>query len=464
MATIKITSPYNNQLLKELPLVGKAEIDQALNRAQTVYKDHNQWLPKHQRVTILERCAQLMSERIEELTQLAASEGGKPYIDSKVEVERAINGVKLAIEHLGSFEGKEIAMGHTASSANRMAYTMKEPIGVVAAISAFNHPLNLAVHQTVPALAVGCPVIIKPAPTTPLSCINFVEILYEAGLPEAWCQVVVCDIPQAEYLVTSPKIDYLTFIGSAQVGWYLNSKVAPGTRVGLEHGGVAPVIVEKDADLEELIPALAKGGFYHAGQVCVSVQRIFVHESILDMVSHRLADVASNLIVGDPLDPKTEVGPIITPDALDRIEAWVDEAIATGAKCLTGGKRLSDSLYQATVLLNPPKDAKVSTQEVFGPVVCIYGYKNLDDAIASANSLDVSFQAAVFTKNIDTALYCVKRLNGTAVIVNDHTAFRVDWMPFGGAKASGLGLGGIPYSMEEMSNNKLMVLKSSAIL
>jgi len=218
-------------------------------------------------------------------------------------------------------------MGHTASSANRIAYTLKEPIGVVASISAFNHPLNLAVHQIIPALAVGCSVVIKPATQTPMSAIRMIEILKEAGLPNGWAQAVVCDRKAGELLATSPKVNALSFIGSGAVGWYLNSKVAPGTRVALEHGGVAPVIVEADADIDDLIPAIGKGGFYHAGQVCVSVQRIFVHESICDEVASKLSDYASKLIVGDQLDPKTEVGPLINHNETNRIEQWVNEAV-----------------------------------------------------------------------------------------------------------------------------------------
>ena len=463
MDTIKVISPFNGKLLDEIPVSSKADIDLALKQARASFENQDTWLPKYKRIEILEKTVEIMKSRKEELTRIAAAEGGKPYMDSKVEVERAINGVKLAIEHLGVFEGKEIAMGHTASSSNRMAYTMKEPIGVVAAISAFNHPLNLAVHQTVPAIAVGSPVIIKPSETTPMSAIHFVEILYEAGLPKAWCQVIVCHRAEAEYLATHSQIDYLTFIGSGTVGWYLNSKVSPGTRVGLEHGGVAPVIVEADADIEALIPALAKGGFYHAGQVCVSVQRVYVHESICDTVASKLAQAAEAMVVGDPLDPKTEVGPLISHHEVQRVESWVNEAKEGGAQVLCGGKRISESCFAPTVLLNPPLDAKVSTLEVFGPVVCVYPYNDIEDAFTQANSLEFSFQAAVFTKHIDTALLAVKRLNGTAVMVNDHTAFRVDWMPFGGAKASGLGLGGIPYSMEEMSKEKLMVIKSSVL-
>jgi acyl-CoA reductase-like NAD-dependent aldehyde dehydrogenase len=463
METITVTSPYDGHHLQDLTLMNKQDVDTALDLAREVYEDQSKWLPKYERVAILERTVEIMSSRIEELTKIAASEGGKPYIDSKVEVERAINGVKLAIEHMGVFEGKEIAMGHTKSSANRMAYTMKEPIGVVAAISAFNHPLNLCVHQTVPAIAVGSPVIIKPSLLTPMSTLTFVDILYEAGLPKAWCQVLIGEIPESEYLATHEKIDYLTFIGSAPVGWYLNSKVSPGTRVGLEHGGVAPVIVEADADIEDLIPALAKGAFYHAGQVCVSVQRIYVHENIVEEVTKRLSAAAQKMVVGDPLDPKTEIGPIISHSEVDRIDTWVKEAVAGGATLVCGGEKVGESCYAATILLNPPKDAKVSTKEVFGPVACIYSYADVEEAFDAANSLEVSFQASVFTKNIDMALHAVRRLNGTSVMVNDHTAFRVDWMPFGGAKASGLGLGGIPYSMEEMSKDKLMVIKSNVL-
>ena len=463
MKTIEIRNPFNNTLIEKVTLQSETEVQAALDLAYNAYLDQKNWLLKYEIIKILEKTMEIMSSRIEELTIIAANEGGKPYIDSKVEVARAINGIKVAIEHMGSFEGKEVAMGHTPSSANRMAYTMKEPIGVVLSISAFNHPLNLAIHQVVPAIAVGSPVIIRPSASTPLSTINFINILYEAGLPKQFAQVVVCDRVAAENMVKSPKISFLSFIGSGAVGWHLNSVVAPGTRVALEHGGVAPVIVEKDADIEELIPALLKGGFYHAGQVCVSVQRVFVHQSIIGEVTQQMVDGAKKLIVGDQLDPKTEVGPIISHKENERIALWVDEAIQEGAELLCGGEKLSDSCYKPTILLNPSQNSKVSKEEVFGPVVCLYSYDDIEDAFTLANSLEVSFQAAVFTKNIDTALAAVKRLNATTVMVNDHTAFRVDWMPFGGAKASGLGMGGIPHSMQEMSKEKLMVIKSASI-
>ncbi len=461
--TIEVTSPFDGKVVGEVPFTSVEGVQEAIDKAYERFLDVDNWLPKYKRIEILENLMKIMSSQVEELTILCASEGGKPYIDSKVEIQRAINGVKIAIEQIGLQEGQEIAMGHTVSSANRMAYTMKEPIGVVAAISAFNHPFNLAVHQVIPALAVGCPVIIRPATQTPMSAVKLVELLKEAGLPDGWAQAVVCDRAGGELLVTSPKTSFFTFIGSGPVGWYLNSKSSPGTRAALEHGGVAPVIVEKDADIDAMIPDLGKGGFYHAGQVCVSVQRVFVQEEIADEVASKLSDYASKLVVGDQLDPKTEVGPLINNAEVDRVEQWVNEAVQKGGKILTGGKRISNSCFEPTVILNPADDALVSTKEVFGPVVIVYSYKTLDEAISRANALDVSFQAAVFTKNIDTALKSVKRLNATSVMVNDHTAFRVDWMPFGGARTSGLGLGGIPDSMNEMQNQKMMVIKSPVL-
>lgn len=460
---LQVKSPYDLTLIKEIPLVGKAEVEKALTTAYNLFQDQSKWIPAHERIAILERTAEIMKTRIEELTKTASREGGKPFVDSKVEVLRAINGVKIATEHIGQLKGEQIPMGLTKASENRLAFTTREPIGVVASVSAFNHPLNLIVHQVITAFAAGCPVIIKPALTTPLSCIALIGILKEAGLPDGWCQIIICENEAAEYLVTDKRVNYFSFIGSASVGWYLKSKLAPGTRCALEHGGAAPVIVEKDADFNEMLPALLKGGFYHAGQVCVSVQRVFAHESICDDVANRLAEMAGKLIVGDPMDEKTEVGPLILPREVDRVEEWVNEAVDGGAKLLCGGKRISDTCYEPTVLLNPPENVRVSTQEIFGPVVCVYSYSNRDKAIEIANSLDVHFQASVFTKNIDVALSCVKKLNATAVMVNDHTAFRVDWMPFGGRDTSGIGMGGIQYSMHEMTREKLMVIKSNTL-
>lgn len=458
--TLKVFSPYDQSLIKEIPMVGEKEVENTLQKAYELFLDRNQWIPAFKRIEILEKVQELMKGRVEELTKTAAEEGGKPYVDSKVEILRAINGVKIAAEEIGRLTGEQIPMGITQSSVNRIAFTTREPIGVVASISAFNHPLNLIVHQTVTAFAAGCPVIVKPASTTPLSCLAFVDLLHEAGVPDGWVQAVITDNESAEKLVTDARINYLSFIGSAKIGWYLKSKLAPGTRCALEHGGAAPVIVAPDADLKDMLPALVKGGFYHAGQVCVSVQKVFVHESLAKEVAKEMAKMAEKLIVGDPLDEETEVGPLILPKELDRVEDWVNEAKEKGGEILCGGKRLSDTCYAPTVIFNPPQDVKVSQEEIFGPVVCIYPYSDREKAIEQANALPYHFQAAVFTKDLDIALDTVQKLNATAVMVNDHTAFRVDWMPFGGRDASGEGLGGIPYSMHEMTREKLMVVKS----
>lgn len=463
MNSIQINSPFDGKLIREIPLNDAADVEHALQVADGLFRDQSQWLPAWQRIAILEKVVNIMAGQIDELTRMASEEGGKPYMDSRVEVLRAINGVKLAIEHIGQIKGEQVPMGQTESSVNRLAFIMREPIGVVSSISAFNHPLNLIIHQVVPAIAVGSPVIIKPALTTPLSCLRFVEILAEAGLPEGWCQCLVCDNDNAEKLVSDQRINYLSFIGSANVGWFLRSKLSPGTRCALEHGGAAPVIVEADADFEPMIDSLLKGGFYHAGQICVSVQRVFAHESICERLAKQLSDKAGKLIVGDPLDERTEVGPLILPREVDRVESWVEEAKQAGAEVLCGGHRLSDTCYAPTVLLNPPEDAKVSQMEIFGPVVCIYSFKDRTEAIKRANALPYAFQASVFTKNLDTALEVVKQLNATAVMVNDHTAFRVDWMPFGGRDSSGIGMGGIQYSMHEMTREKMMVIKSNVL-
>ena len=463
MSTITVNNPFDGSELAQIKLNSAADVENALATAHKLFADRDGWLPTYQRIEILEKVVELMSEQVEDLTKLAASEGGKPYNDSKVEVLRAIQGVKIAIEHIGGIKGEEIPMGLTDSSTNRLAFTQREPIGVVSSISAFNHPLNLIVHQTVPAIIVGCPVIIKPSGRTPLSCLRFVEILHEAGLPKQWCQAIVCNNQDGEKLATDSRINFFSFIGSGRVGWMLKSKLAPGTRCALEHGGVAPVIVDETADLGPAVDSITKGGFYHAGQVCVSVQRVYVHESVCDKFAKQLAAQADKLVVGDQLDPKTEVGPLITESEADRVEEWVEEATAKGGKILAGGKRISKSCYSPTVILDPSDDCKVSTAEVFGPVVCVYPFKDKNDALARANSLPVAFQAAVYTKDLDTALELGNKLDATAVMVNDHTAFRVDWMPFGGRAASGIGMGGIQYSMHEMTHEKMIVIKSAVI-
>lgn len=458
---LKVFCPFDNTLIKEIPFNTALEVENALYQANNLYNQHPHGLPAYQRIEILEKLVVLITKQQEEIVKLATQEGGKPYQDSKVEILRAINGVKLAAQAISQLHGEQIPMGLTPSSENRLAFTTKEPIGVVVAISAFNHPFNLIVHQVATAVAAGCPVIVKPALTTPLSCIKFINLLEEAGLPENWAQVLICEDGLAEKLATDKRVAYLTFIGSAKVGWHLRSKIAAGTRIALEHGGLAPVIVEQDADIKELIPAIVKGGFYHAGQVCVSVQRVFVHQKILNEVADKLVAEAKKLIVGNPLNEQTQVGPLILSKEVDRIETWISEAVSEGAKLLCGGKRISETCFEPTILLNPNKNSLVSTQEIFGPVICLYTYSVVEDAIKQANALPFAFQAAVFTKNIDKAFAITKQLNAAAVMINDHTAFRVDWMPFGGRNESGIGVGGIQYTINEMLQDKLVVMRTN---
>jgi len=460
--TLDVVSPFDGSLIKTLPLQGGQDAETMLQTATRLYQDRDGWLEHDQRIAILQKLSRLVAAEAEEFALLIAREGGKPLVDARVEVARAIDGIALAAkELLHVMRGEEIPMGHTEATRGRTAFTTCEPIGVVLAISAFNHPLNLIVHQVVPAIAVGCPVIVKPALTTPLNALRLCELLAVAGLPEGWCQPIVCDNDVAEKLATDRRLAFMTFIGSARLGWSLRSKLAPGVRCALEHGGAAPVIVDETADLDRVVPSLLKGGFYHAGQVCVSVQRVFVAESMVRELADRLATGASQLKVGAATDPTTEVGPLILPREVERVHAWVEEAVAGGAELLTGGQPIGDTLYQPTVLFNPDPAAKVSQMEIFGPVVCIYPYKDRREAIRRANSLDVAFQAAVFTENLEVAFDTAKRLDASAVMVNDHTAFRADWMPFAGRRASGYGVGGIGYTMRDMVQTKMTVIKTA---
>ncbi len=462
--TLEVKAPYDGSQIGTVETVGAEGIETALTTAYALYRNRRSWLAPAKRIEVLEKTAALVDEQAESLGLEAAREGGKPLLDSRVEVARAVDGLKSCIEVLRTDGGVEIPMGLNAASSGHMAFTRREPIGVVVAVSAFNHPVNLIVHQVAPAIAAGCPVIVKPAEDTPLSCYRLVGILREAGLPEEWCQPVsVGELAHAEQLVTDPRVGFFSFIGSARVGWMLRSKLAPGTRCALEHGGAAPVIVAHDADMDDALPLLAKAGFYHAGQVCVSVQRIFAHESIGQRISDGLAERAAVMKVGDPRLPETEIGPLIRPGEVQRVDEWVGEARDSGARVATGGQRLSESCYAPTVLFNPSPQARVSCQEVFGPVVAVYPYAELDEAIAHANNLPYAFQSAVFTRDIDTAAHAYRHLDASAVMVNQHTAFRVDWMPFAGLRQSGLGVGGIPHTFRDMQIEKMMVLRSRAL-
>ena len=448
-AKLQVVQAYDRAPIAEIDTDDAAALEAKLAAA-------TQRLPRSQGLAAgarTRRCAAaawpaLMETRRDHFSRLIAHEGGKPLTDAIVETTRAIDGVRNAADELRNFAGREIPMGLTPASTGRLAFTTREPIGVVAAISAFNHPLNLIVHQVAPAIAVGCPVIVKPATATPLSCIEFVSLVREAGLAEPWCQTFVTpDNALAEQLATDRRVAFLSFIGSARVGWHLHSKLAPGTRSALEHGGVAPAIVDRSADLDALIEPMVKGGYYHAGQVCVSTQRIYVHSTLMSAFVDRFVARVRALRVGDPLLPETEVGPLINPREVDRVESWVTEAAAAGAKVVAGGKRRSATIMEPTVLLEPAAGrTSVARRGIRA--------RDLRVRLRSAGRRDRQGQFAAgrvpgerLCQRYRRCAVCRRSPRRSAVMINDHTAFRTDWMPFAGRRESGYGVGGIPFSI-----------------
>lgn len=461
---IEVKNPFDGTVIARVETAGRKHLDGLFETAQNLHNDRKNRLTVQKRAEILENAAAIIRERADELTRNAVREGGKPYNDSKVEINRAVDSVKIAAETICTEAGRVVPTGGDIYSGGRVAFTRKEPVGVVVAVSAFNHPLNLIAHQAGAAVAAGCPVIVKPAEDTPLSCIAFKDILAEAGLPDGWCQVVLTDSNEtAERLATDGRTAFFSFIGSSRVGWMLRSKLAPGTRCALEHGGVAPALVYPDADMERAAALLAKGGFYHAGQVCVSTQRVYVEKDPRRRFVSLFKKAAESLKVGDPALESTQVGPLIRPEEARRVHEWVGEAVDGGAELVCGGKIVSGACYEPTVLLNPPPAARVSREEIFGPVVCVYEVGEIEEAIAPANSLDFAFQAAVFTNRLDAAFAAAEKLNASGVMINDHTAFRIDGMPFAGLKKSGLGVGGVPHTIRDMQTEKLLVFHPGGV-
>lgn len=458
-ASLSVLAPFDLKPLATVDALDEQGVSQVLESAHQAYLNRASWLPAYQRIHILNTAAKLLAERKEAFARRAAQEGGKPLLDSRIELDRAVDGLRNCAELLRNEKGETIPMGITPASEGRLAFTQSEPIGVVLAVSAFNHPVNLVVHQIGPAIAAGCPVVIKPAEATPLSCLAMVDLFREAGLPDVWAQAILTQNHETtRKMVADERVAYFSFIGSAKVGWELRRLLAAGTRCALEHGGVAPVVVDESVDVPDVVPLLAKGGFYHGGQVCVSVQRIFAHHSIANELAKQLAAFAKTQTVGDPVSDQTDIGPLIRTGETERVQQWVDEAVAQGGTCLTGGHKISDSCYPPTVLLDVPMQCRVNQAEIFAPVVVVNAYQDLEEAVDRVNSLDYAFQAAVFSQSLDTALSLSQTINASSVMINDHTAFRVDWMPFAGLKSSGLGVGGIPYSFKEMRVQKLVVI------
>ncbi len=452
----EVVSPYTGEVIAEVEQADDAAVEAGLVQAEETFKAGV--LPPYQRADILHNLAAQMKDRHEELSLTIAQEGGKPLKDARVEVTRAVNTVRLSAEEATQIDGEQQAMGGTAGNENKITLTLREPIGVVSSISAFNHPVNLIAHQVAPPLAAGNSVVLKPSGDTPISALKLGEMLQKAGLPAGYLSILPCEPPVAQTLATDPRINYLSFIGSAKVGWHLRRVAADGTRVGLEHGGNAPAIVAADADLQKTAQVCLPGGYYHAGQVCVSVQRLYLHRSIADQFIDIYKPMVESLIVGDPTLPETGVGPLIRPREVERVKSWVDAAVAEGAEIVTGGEVLEHNCFQPTLLKNVQEGMDVVDKEVFGPVVSVIVYDDIEEAVAGANAGPNGFQAAVFTQDINMGLHAAKKLDFSAVMLNDSTAFRVDWMPFGGRHSSGLGMGGVKYSIEEMTQLKLIVL------
>lgn len=457
MEELIVRQAYTGKTLAKLAMHNKAKVEQMLTTANSLHQAGKR-LSKTKRIDILNKLADLVESEHEDFARLIANEGGKPIRDARVEVTRAISGIKIAIIELNKLKNEIIPMDYTPAGAKHNAWTVFDPIGVVVAVSAFNHPLNLAIHQVIPAIAAGCPVIIKPASVTPLCTLRLAELINQSGLPKGWVQVALVSTENAEKLVTDARVSFFNFIGSSKVGWYLKSKLSHGTRCTLEHGGNAPLIFVDCMDEEKFVKGAVKASMYHSGQVCVSLQRIFIPELKAQDLAQKIATFASQKIVGDAINEESDLGPLISTKETDRIETWVNEAIREGAVLITGGKRINEVCFEPTVLLNPSKNSKVSTKEIFAPVVCVYSYQTIDEAIAQANSLDVSFQSAVFNTDTKNAISIAKRLESSAVMINDYTTFRVDWMPFAGRKHSGYGIGGIGYAMRDMLEHKMIVI------
>lgn len=461
MTNLNVINPFTSDTIAKLEVISREEALEKLLCAHKIHQENPHGLPKGQRIKILDNLYHLLEKNNHELTELSSMEGGKPIQDTKIEMNRALEGVKLGIHAIRNIRGEMIPMNLNPASENKLSYTQKNPIGVVFSISAFNHPINLAIHQIIPCLAAGCPVIYKPALSTPLVSQKIIELIYEAGLPKEWCTYLLCSNETTAEIAKSNLIGYISFIGSSKVGWTIKQNMAPGVKIALEHGGNAPVIVEKDATLNKAVPQIAKAGFYHAGQVCVSAQRIYVHEDILDTFISQLNLQAQLQKIGDPLNKNTLIGPLISKIALDRIDYWVQLAINEGANLICGGNKVQNNCYEPTILLNPNHGSLVSKEEIFGPVICVYSYKKTEDAINLANNSPYIFQSAAYTNTINSALDFTQKLNGAAVMINTHPAFRVDWMPFGGQGLSGEGLSGIEYSVKDMLKQKLIVVQQN---
>ena len=453
---LPVTNPWDDSVVGSTWLAGEAQVEDAIAAAAAAAATMRS-LPAYERGAILAKAASVLGRRRTEIGRALAGEAGKPIRDALTEVDRAAMTFQVASEEARRIGGEVIPLDLAPHGKGRIGILRRFPIGPVAAISPFNFPLNLSAHKLAPAIAAGNPIVLKPATKTPLSALFLASALEEAGLPKGALSVLPMSRQLGDRLVTDERFRLLTFTGSSSVGWAMKAR-AGKKKVILELGGNAGVIIDESADVGWAATRVATGGFAYAGQSCISVQRVFVHESVYDDFAANLVARVEALVVGDPLDGTTDVGPMIDTGEVDRIESWVKEAAADGARVLTGGTRLSRSTYAPTVLEGVPEAAKVCAQEVFAPVVALYRFSDFQEAVAAVNRSRYGLQAGVFTASLPHTLIAFDRIETGGVIVNDVPTWRIDHMPYGGVKDSGVGREGPRYTIEEMTEPKLLVI------
>ena len=448
---LEVRSPYSGEVVGRVAKGGAAEARRAIDAAERAMDDQ---LPAHKRAEILVKVVAGIARRHEEAAQLICAEAGKPLKAARVEASRAMSTYTFAAVEARKLAGEMVPMDAAQSGEGKLAFTLRRPIGIVGAITPFNFPLNLVAHKLAPALAAGCAVVLKPAAQTPLSALLLAELAEAADLPPGWLNVVAGPSSEiGDVLIEDERVRAITFTGSGAVGWQLNER-APKKRVNLELGNATPVIVAADADLDTAAEKLAANAFSFAGQSCISVQRVYVERAAYEGLLERFLPRVEALKVGDPADDETDVGPVIDEDARDRILEWIGDS---GGEILTGGD-VEEGLIRPTVIANPPPDAKVSCEEVFGPVCTVTAVDSLDKAVELANGTRYGLQAAVFTARIDAALRLAQELEFGGVMINEAPTFRADQMPYGGVKDSGNTREGPRYAVRELTEERVVVI------
>ncbi|GAB1372721.1 aldehyde dehydrogenase family protein [Candidatus Kapaibacterium sp.] len=455
----EIKSPFDGRIVGLVEIPDNAVIEKAMQNADYSFHSIMKIMPAWRRAEILYKVSEFIRRDKEMLAQLIAMEGGKPVKDARVEVARAANTVKMSGDQALSLNGEQITMDRAQGSESHIAFTIKQGMGVVLAISAFNHPINLICHQVATSFAAGNSVVVKPASQTPLSCLMICSYFIEGGLEPGVINPLPISGADTEKLISDRRVRFVSFIGSAEVGWKIPKLVSPGAGYSLEHGGTAVAVVDSVCDTEFAATSIVKGGFYHAGQVCVSTQNVFVHKTIYDELKELILTKTRKLITGDPNDDSTDVGPIINDWEKSRILSQINSAVLGGAQLLCGGNEIHKTCISPAVITKTDYEMDVMREEVFGPVINLNPYTDLNYIIEQCNKTPFSFQNAIYTKDIDKAMSFAHQIDSKAVIINDSTAFRVDWMPFGGSKESGFRVGGVKYSINDVTEEKLVVIK-----